>query len=66
MSTMWLWFCVIVGLILGVVCCIPENYQAPSDEIKVETIRGAISFDELLELEEWDLQDHLDELEEEE
>lgn len=64
MSEMWLWFCLMVGIILGVVCCLPEAQEHPTDEVEVETITAAISVDELLE--EWDLQDHLDELEDEE
>lgn len=66
MTEMWIWFCLIVGIILGVIYSIPESYyhEGPMDEIKVETIVARISLDDLLE--EWDLQDHLDELEEEE
>lgn len=64
MSEMWLWICLILGIILGLACLIPETYEAPTNEVKVETIRGTISFDELLE--EWDLQDHLEELDDEE
>ncbi len=55
---MWLWICLIIGILFGLICLIPEGYEAPSDEVKVETTVN--------ELEEWDLQDHLDELLEEE
>ena len=63
MSWMWIWLGLIAGLIFAAICCIPEGYEAPTDEVK-ETTRSTISFGELLE--DWDLQDHLDELEEEE
>ena len=64
---MWLWFCLIAGIILGLVLVLgelvmPVSYE--TNEIEVETIIARISLDELLE--EWDLQDHLEELEEEE
>ena len=58
---MWIW--VILGIILSVALMLPRE-AAPSNEVKVETVTASISVDEWLEeqLEEWDLQDHLEEL----
>lgn len=60
---MWIW--AILGLILGLIYCIPATYEAPSNEIK--TVTTPISVDEWLdELEEWDIQDHIEEFLDEE
>ena len=49
---MWIWL--IAGIILGIISLLPE----PSDD--VETVVSLLD-----ELEEWDLQDHIEELEDE-
>lgn len=62
----------IVGLLFGLIMMIPENYKRPSNDIKVETSVVRISLDEALdellgdELDDWDREDHIEELEEEE
>jgi len=51
---MWIWLCLIAGTILGIILLLPE----PSDD--VELVVSVLD-----ELEEWDLQDHIEELEDE-
>ena len=51
---MWIWLCLIAGIILGVISLLPE----PSDDVE-----GVVSL--LDELEDWDLEDHIEELEDE-
>jgi len=51
---MWIWLCLIAGIILGVIILLPE----PSND--VEEVVSLLD-----ELEEWDLQDHIEELEDE-
>ncbi len=56
MSEMWIWIGLIAGIIFALISCLPEPDVAKT---RVETVT-------LNELEEWDLQDHLEELDEEE
>jgi len=51
---MWIWLCLIAGIILGVIIVLLE----PSNDVE-----AVVSL--LDELEEWDLQDHIEELEDE-
>jgi len=51
---MWIWLCLIAGIILGVIILFPE----PSDDVEAV----ASLFDEL---DDWDLEDHIEELEDE-
>lgn len=76
---MWVW--VIVGGLIALMCCLasltqyqPSQYQPRKQTKTTITMNGHRSIvivdgrqveDELDELEEWDLQDHLEELEEE-
>ena len=53
-TEMWIWLCLIAGIILGVIILLPE----PSDDVE-----AVVSL--LDELEEWDLQDQIEELEDE-
>lgn len=57
MKEMWKWIGLIAGIILGLALMLPTP-QAHQDE------PATVSVEDLLE--EWDLQDHLEELEEEE
>ena len=51
---MWLWLCLIAGIILGLIILLPE----PSDDVE-----AVVSL--LDELEDWDLEDQIEELEDE-
>ena len=56
MTEMWIWIGLIAGIIFALILCLPEPDVAKT---RVESVT-------LNELEEWDLQDHLEELDEEE
>jgi len=51
---MWIWICLIAGIILGVIILLPE----PSDDVE-----AVVSL--LDELDDWDLEDQIEELEDE-
>jgi hypothetical protein len=55
---MWIWL--ILGIILGIALLIPTSYVEPTKEVLVKTVTTTMDVDDLLE--EWDLQDHLEEL----
>jgi len=54
----------ILGIILGLCLILPEGDGQPSTKVEIETTVREISL--LDELEEWDTQDHIEELAEEE
>jgi len=51
---MWIWICLIAGIILGLITLLPE----PSNDVE-----AVVSL--LDELEDWDREDHIEELEDE-
>ena len=59
---MWIWICLIAGIILGIISLLPESHMQPSTDIEVE---ATVSVSFLDELEDWDLEDHIEELEDE-
>lgn len=71
---MWIW--ALIGAVITLIACFGSTQPQPKGKTKttitmnghrrIVIVNGRQVEDELDELEEWDLQDHLEELEEEE
>jgi len=57
---MWIW--VIAGIILSLIILLPESHDKSSTDIEIDATT-AISF--IDELDDWDIEDQIEELEEE-
>jgi len=59
---MWIWLCMIAGIILGIIFLLPESQVQPSTDVDVETTVLVSLVDEL---DDWDREDQIEELEDE-
>lgn len=57
---MWIWF--IVGIILILIILLPDSHNKSSTDIEIDTT-ATMSF--IDELDDWDIENHIEELEDE-
>ena len=53
---MWIWLCLIAGIVLGLIFFLPESHVQPSTDVEATVVD---------ELDDWDREDQIEELEDE-